>query len=288
MGILFAVINAILLGAANLLLKRSFKSLSPSISFFIFSIFSLFGWGGLGFLLGVDFQNVLFGFFVGVVSAILGQAIYIYVLSKGELSITATILSSFSIYTIIFSMIFNNERPAQLALVFIGLAILGTLIVSFPEKGKFNKKDLKQVGLISLAVFAAVCIGASDTLAKYYINTTSVGSFLFYTAIAQVLVSLVYLKIEKEPLAQFGNILNKLDEYKFALLGSLSISVSTMFLFLAFNFALASVVSPIAAINPVLTVLLALIFLKERISFKNGVGLVMVLVAILGISFAST
>jgi uncharacterized membrane protein len=53
---------------------------------------------------------------------------------------------------------------------------------------------------------------------------------------------------------------------------------------LAFDYALASIVSPIAASYPVLTVLLALIFLKEKISRKNAVGLVCVLIAILGIS----
>jgi drug/metabolite transporter (DMT)-like permease len=124
LGIFFSVLNALLLGIANILLKKSYKDFSPSVSFFIFSIFCLINWTILGLILGVNFSNPLLGFSVGLVSAILGQAVYIYVLSKGELSITSTILSSFSIYTILLSMIFNHERPSQTSLIFISLAII--------------------------------------------------------------------------------------------------------------------------------------------------------------------
>ncbi len=287
-GIVLAVIDTLLLGTANVLLKKSYKDFSSSVSFFIFSIFSLITWGGLGLIMGVDFSNLLFGLFIGFVSAILGQAIYIYVLGKGELSITATILSTYSVYTIIFSILFNHESLSQAALIFVVLAILGTLIVSLPEKDQFHKKDLKNIGLIAWAVFAAICIGGADTLTKYYLNTASIGSFLFYTAIAQFLVSFVYLKLENEPLSQFKNIFHQLSEYKYALLGSLGISTATMTLFLAFNYAIASIVSPISASYPVVTILLALIFLKEKLSLKNSLGLILVIVAIIGVGFISS
>lgn len=285
MGIIFAVLTSLLLSLSNVLLKKSFKDFSPSISFFILAVFSVLLWAPVGLLLGVQFNQWLFGSFVGLVSAILGQAIYIYVLQKGELSITATILSSFSIYTIIFSMLFNKERPTSITLLFIFFTILGTIIVSLPKK--FNKKELKKLSFIGWAVFAAVCIGTSDTLTKFYINKSSVGSFLFYVAFAQIIVSFVYLQFDKQRLNQFKEISQQFKEYKFALLGSLSIAIATMFLFLSFNFTLASIASPIAASAPVLTVILALIFLKDKITIKNWVGLVLVLVSIIGLGFVN-
>ncbi len=285
MGILLAVLSALLLGVANVLLKKSYKDFSPSISFFIFSVLSLIGWGSLGLILGVDFSNPLYGLLIGIVSAVLGQALYIYVLSKGELSITATIIASYSIYTILLSILFNHERLSQPALLMVALAILGTLLVSFPEKGSFNKSDLKRIKLILLAVIVSIGIGASDVLAKYYINNSSDGSFLFYVAIAQVFVSLVYLRMDKEPLSQFSNIMSKLKEYQYPLLGSLFVSVSTMCFFTAFNHAQASIVSPINSSSPVLTVLLSIFFLKERLTIKNALGILLVLAAIVGVSF---
>jgi drug/metabolite transporter (DMT)-like permease len=279
MGIIFAITNALLLGFANFLLKKSFKDFPPSVSFFIFGFFSFIIWGLVGLLWGIDFTNIWLGVFVGVVSAILGQGIYVYVLEKGELSITATILSSFSIYTIIFSMLFNEERPSLLTLFFIGLTIIGTIIVSLPKN--LNITELKKINLILWAVFAAICIGAADTLSKFYITKTSVGSFLFYVSIAQLFISMLYLRFDKQPLGQFKQILNKLDEYKFALLGSLGITISTLCLFLSFNFTLASIASPIGASYPIVTIILALLFLKEKISVKNWIGLAFVLTSII-------
>lgn len=163
--------------------------------------------------------------------------------------------------------------------------MLGTLIVTLPEKGKLNKKELQHLSMIAWAVFGAVSIGAADTISKYYIDAVSVGSFLFYTAIAQVVVSFVYLRLEKESLGQFKTIFKRLDEYKNALLGSFFVSISTVFLFLAFSYTLASIIAPIAATNPVLTVILAVILLKEKLSLKNIIGLILVIAAILGLAF---
>jgi len=283
MGIILAVLSSLLLGISNVLLKKSFKDFPPSISFFIASAFSILIWVPVGLLFGVEFNQWLLGSFVGLVSAILGQALYIYVLEKGEISITATILASFSIYTILFSMIFNRERPTLLTLFFIALTIIGTIIVSLPEE--INKKELKKVNFIFWAVGAAIGIGASDTLTKYYINQASVGSFLFYVSFAQILVSLIYLKFDKQPLNQLNEIFHRFKEYTFALLGSLFIIVATMFLFLSFNFTLASIASPIAASSPIVTIVLALIFLKEKISLKNWMGLIIVFVSIISIGF---
>ena len=285
MGIIFALLACILLGTANVLLKKRFKDFPPSVSFFILSVFSVLLWAPVGIILGVEFNQILLGIFVGVISAILGQAIYIYVLEKGEISITATILSTFSIYTIIFSILCNVERPETITFLLISLTILGTIIVSLPQH--VDKKDLKKITIILWAVFAAICIGASDTLSKYYINQTSVGTFLFYVAFAQLFVSFIYLRMEKQSLKQFQDIFYKFYEYKFALLGSLFIAIATMFLFLSFNYTLASIASPIAASAPIVTIILALIFLKEKVSVKNWIGLILVLVSIIGVGIVS-
>jgi drug/metabolite transporter (DMT)-like permease len=211
--------------------------------------------------------------------------IYIYVLQKGELSITATLLDSFPIYTILFSVLFNKERPGTLSLLFIALTILGTLIVSLPEK--FSKSEFKKISFVIWAVFAAICIGASDTLSKFYIDRTSVGSFLFYVSFSQLLISFIYLKVERQPLSQFKHFLKKFSDYKNAFFGSMFIAIATMFLFLSFNFTLASIASPIAGTAPVITILLALIFLKDKITAKNWLGLILVLLSIIGMGITN-
>jgi drug/metabolite transporter (DMT)-like permease len=285
MGIFFAVLSALFLASANVILKKGFKEFPPSVSFFIFSLFALILWIPTAFFLTVNFSQFWFVFVVGFISAILGQLIYIYVISKGELSITSTILATYSVYTIIFSNIFNHERLSLTNWIMIALTIVGTLIVCLPKQ--FKKEELKKLSFVLWAIIGAISIGTSDTLTKFAINKTSVGSFLLCAAIAQFIVSFAYLKKEKQPLHQFKEIITKRDEYKYAVIGSLLLAAGTMFFFLSFNFTLASIASPINATYPVLTVFLSLIFLKEKLTIKDIIGLLLVVIAVIGVSLTS-
>ena len=144
---------------------------------------------------------------------------------------------------------------------------------------------MKRLDGIVWALFAAMTIGISDTLSKWYIQKTSVGSILFYTACTQLIVSILYMKFKREKFSQFNNIFKQLKEYSLPLWGSFLIAFGTGCIYLAFNFTNASIASPIMASYPVLTVLLALVFLKEKISAKNWIGLILLFIAVIGIGF---
>ncbi len=283
MGIIIAILGSLVIGIANVLVKKAFKSFSPSISFFVFSLISLILWGGVGLIFGLTPGNIIYGLLVGFSTAILGQAIYFHALSKGELTINAPILASYSIYTIIFSILFNHEHINLATSVCVILAIIGTVIVAFPDK--IDKQELKKLSPVLWAIGAAIAIGASDTLSKGYINNSSVWNFFFYAAIAQVITSLAYLKLQQEPLGQLKSVLFNLKDDTYLLWGTITASVGTLFLFLAFQFTLASIASPITSTYPVVTIILAMIFLKEKISRKSWIGITLVVLAILGLGF---
>ena len=283
MGITIALLGSLVIGIANVLMKKSFKTFSPSASFFIFAIICFACWGGVGLLFGFTPGNLLYGTIVGFSTAILGQGIYFHALSKGELSINVPILASYSIYTIVFSILFNHEQINFLTGICIFLAVIGTIIVAFPDK--INRKELEKLSPILWAIGAAIAIGASDTLSKRYINDTSVWNFFVYAAIAQVIVSFGYMKLQHQSLQQFSGILKSLKDYTFLLWGTLAIAIGTLLLFLSFNFTLASIASPITSTYPVVTIILAKIFLKDEISSKNWVGIILVIGAIFGVGF---
>lgn len=284
MGIFIAVLGSLVIGVANVLLKKSFKTFSPSVSFFVFALISFVLWGGVGLVFGgFTPGNILYGLAAGFITAILGQCIYFHALSKGELTINAPILASYSIYTIILSVLFNHEHINFATGICVLVAIVGTVIVAFPDK--INKSELKKLSPILWAIGAAIAIGASDTVSKRYINDTSVGNFFVYAAFAQVITSLVYLKMQHEKINQFKTIVANIKEDAYLFWGSVSVSVGTLFLFLAFQFTLASIASPITSTYPVVTIILAMIFLKEKISLKSWIGVGLVLLAILGVGF---
>ena len=102
---------------------------------------------------------------------------------------------------------------------------------------------------------------------------------------AQVPVALVYLRIEKQKLGQFINTIKHFQKYKFALIGSFLSIITVLFLWLAFASSNLSVVSPLTGIYLGITIVLAYLFLKERIKLKDFIGLVVIIMGVIGISY---
>ena len=287
-GIIFALICAVFIAFSQLSLRKSYQNLPPSIAFFFDAIFGLLIWIPLAVFMGIS-GSASWGeaFYFAVVSAILSEAIVFYALSHGELAVTATVLATYPVYTVIFSRILNNEILSLPVTFFVVLAILGSLIASMPDK--FKGTELKLSKGIIWPFIAAICIGFSDTISKGYINRSSDFSFLFSLGFVQIPIAIAYLKIEKQSLVKsVEGVFKNLNNYKFALLGGLFNIVGTGFLWLSFSFAPASIASPITGSNGALTVLFSRLILKEKILVKKYIGILLAFIGIIGIAILRT
>lgn len=283
-GIIFALLCAVFIGFSQISLRKSYKELSPSIAFLFDSIFGLLIWVPLSFFMGIS-GTVNWGqaIFFAVVSAILSEAIVFYALSHGELVVTVTILATYPVYTIIFSRLINNEILSFQITLFVFLAILGSIIASLPDK--LSRSEFKFNKGIIWPFIATVCIGLSDTISKGYINRSGNFSLLFSLGFVQIPVALAYLRIEKQSLVKsLKGVTKRLKEYKFALLGGLFNIIGTGFLWLSFSYAPASIASPITGTNGVLTVVLSKLLLKEQISKRKYIGIILAFIGVVGIS----
>ena len=106
----FSDSSLLFVGFSQISLRKSYKELPPSVAFLFDSIFGLLIWVPLAFFMGIS-GTVSWGqaIFFAVVSAILSEAIVFYALSHGELAVTATVLATYPVYTVIFSRLFNGE-----------------------------------------------------------------------------------------------------------------------------------------------------------------------------------
>lgn len=285
MGIFFAVLSALSQAVLWVSLKKSYEKLTPSVAFFFDMLFGLFIWLPFALILGVDLSNVPLLFLFAFISGILSEAFVFFVMSKGEVSYTNTIFSTYPIFTIFFSLLINKESLSSAQWILVFLVILGTFIVSVPER--ITRKELLKKSFIIWPLLGAFAVGFSDTLSKSIIDKTSAQSFLFALSFVQIPIALAYLKIEKQPLGQFRNILKQFSKYKFALLGSLLNVLTVLFLWLSFQYAPASVASPITASYPGLTIILAIVFLKENVKPKDFLGFVIIILSIAGLGYFS-
>lgn len=284
LGILFALLCGVFVAFSQLSLRKSYKELQPSVAFFFDAFFGLLIWVPLALFMGIS-GNVSWSeaIFFAVVSAILSEAIVFYALSHGELAVTATVLATYPVYTVIFSRVLNKEILSVPVLFFVCLAIFGSILASLPDRLKKEEFSLNK-GIIWPFV-AAICIALSDTISKGYINKSNDFSFLLTLGVVQIPVALAYLRIEKESvLKATKGVLQRFSEYKFALLGGLFNIIGTGFLWLSFSFAPASIASPITGTNGALTVLFTRLLLQEKISIKKYVGIVLSFLGVIGIA----
>src|SRR4030042_3843359 len=267
MGIVFGLLAALGQAFGYVSIKKSFRELNPSIAFFFDACFGLLLWIPFVLFIGINFSQlpIVAGF--ALLSALLSEAFVFYALSKGHLSISGTIFAAYPIFSIFFSYFLNNERLLFWHWLFVGLTIIGVIIVSLPKK--FKKEEFKEKLYIIWPLAAAITVGLSDTLSKGIIDKTSAETFLFALAFAQVPVAISYLLVTKQSLGQFEIALKEINKYKFAVLGSFLNIVAVLFLWLAFSSTYASIASPLTAAYPALLVYTSYVFLKEKPSVRE-------------------
>lgn len=286
MGIVFALIAALSQSILWVALKKSYENLAPSVAFFFDMLLGLFVWVPFSIFVGVEWAQMGTVFVYALVSALLSEAFVFYVFSKGEVSYTSTLFSTYPVFTIILSVLLNHERLSVWQTMLVVCVVLGTLIVSLPEKikrGEWAKK-----AFLVWPLLGALAVGISDTLSKGIIDRTSAESFLFALAFAQVPVSLLYLVYEKQAIPRLSLVRHEWSIYKYALLGSCMNVLTVLFLWLAFARAPASVASPITAAYPGFVVLFAVLFLKEKVARKDWVGFTLIVLSVMGISYLSS
>lgn len=280
-GIVIAIISAIFMTGMEIALKKSYKELDPSVAFFFDMLFGLILWIPLGFIFDARINSIIECIPYAIISAILSEALVFYALSKGNLSITTVLISTYPIYTLLFSMIINSERLNYLQIILILVTLVGTILTSISSD--FKLKNIKNI-VVLIPLFTAVAVGLSDTLTKGIINKTSSFDFLVAIALVQIPVSILYLIITKEKMMLIiKNVKNGIVEYKYSILGSLLNVLGTGCLLVSFNYTYASIASPLTALYTPFVLIYSIFVLKEKSNKINYIGIILALIGAFGI-----
>lgn len=217
-----------------------------------------FFWIPIALLGGVEFEKFPIVFPLALIAGIT-YFVYYYVIGKGEVSLTGTILAAYPLTTIILSGIFLHEQLGVFQKIAILLIILGSVLIAMPK----NIKSFKFADWVYWAIFGAILIGSGDFLAKVGIGKSNAYTWLFFLALAYIPCTLVNFLIDKK-----GRIIPKFNLRKFmpTIIGVAMVGLGIVPFNLAFQSGMASLVAPVSSSYVVLTAVLAFFFLKERIS----------------------
>ncbi len=230
-------------------------------------------WGGYWYLMGHPLMPLTsIATIAGVIASIcfaIGMILYYVALDVkfSKISIVSSITGAFPIITVLLAVIFLKEKFPILAAFGIAFVILGTILLGIKKLGeKYNNR------IYILSFICMILWSVGDVLAKVSIDMSShIYFMLLYFVIGFIIWNLYYITYSKERMPS-NNGTKKVGLFW----GVLSVALFTLgsiFIYLAFESGLVSLVSPITNGYPILTVVIAHSFLKEKLTINQKIAI---------------
>lgn len=271
--IFWAVGASLAWGTGQIFIKKSLNGVTPLTYNILVTVVGLLVYLPYAFFLGFDPGNFGAASFLILAFVAATYLFYFYAVSMENISLAGTILATYPAATVFFSIIFLGERLTTNQLFFSLIILLGVVLIGLPEKLRGFKLEKWFV----FAVLVSLLVGFADFLAKGVVNQTAMGDYFMLYAMATIPGLLLAYFVDKK-----GRVWPRLKGkfWLLALMGALGMEVGNVFFFTAFSKGPASLVSPFVSSYQVITVILAIIFLKEKLRKVQALG---VALAVLGI-----
>lgn len=209
---------------------------------------------------------------------VLGYYFYMRGCEVGNLTLVSPIASTYSLVTILFSIIFLQERLAPAAWIAVSIIFIGIVMTS---GNIFRSLRGGSQGFLQ-AILAMVGFGVAFFILGFSAKTLDVNNAFFYSAFTQaVLFSLLALsrngKLEKGDVTK--------HRWLIFFVHSLLVNAGWVFYIFASKVGDLSLVTPISSVYSGVTVLLAIAINREITTVGQKVGIGTVLVGVFLLSY---
>ncbi len=282
MWVLFAFASAFFAGVTSILAKIGVKDVDSHVATAIRTIIVLiFSWimvfiiGSQSTIVNIDGKTFLFLILSGLSTG--GSWLcYFKALQLGDVNKVVPIDKSSTILTMILAFIFLNEKiTINMLIGMIGIAIGTYLMIQKKEKAE---KIVKRKAWLIYALLSALFASLTSILGKVGIeNVESNLGTAIRTIVVLVMAWIIVFATKKQ------RDIKKIDKRSliFLILSGVATGASWLCYYKALQDGLASIVVPIDKLSILVTVLFAYIFLKEKLSKKSLLGLILIVVGTL-------
>ena len=282
MWILYAFGSAFFAGATSILAKIGVKDVDSHVATAIRTIVVLiFSWlmvfivGSQGTIADISTRTFIFLILSGLATGA-SWLCYFKALQLGDVNKVVPIDKSSTILTMILAFIFLGENiTINMIIGMIGIGI-GTYLMI--QKKEESNKIIRGKSWIVYAVLSAVFASLTSILAKVGIeNVESNLGTAIRTIVVLIMAWVIVFVTQKQ------NDVKKIDKRSliFLILSGVATGASWLCYYKALQDGLASIVVPIDKLSILFTVLFAYIFLKEKLSKKSVLGLILIVVGTL-------
>lgn len=282
MWLIYAFGSAFFAGITSILAKVGIKDVDSHLATAIRTIIVLiFSWimvfliGSQSTIVNIDGKTFLFLILSGLSTG--GSWLcYFKALQLGDVNKVVPIDKSSTILTMILAFIFLNEKiTINMVIGIIGIAI-GTYLMI--QKKEEVEKVVKGKAWLIYALLSALFASLTSILGKVGIENIESNLGTAIRTIVVLIMSWIIVFATKKQ-----SDVKKIDKRSliFLILSGIATGASWLCYYKALQDGLASIVVPIDKLSILVTVLFAYIFLKEKLSKKSLLGLILIVVGTL-------
>ena len=282
MWFIYAFIGALITGVGQVLVKKGQMRLTPLLDNFLATIIVNLLLVPLLLLWGVDLKVGYEIWVYALIAATMYAFIY-YIFNAGEISLMISLINAFPIVTIILAVSILHEWPNSFQWIGIVSVIIGTILIS--RENDNDKTINTSKNWVLWGLLGALAIGIAEFVTKLATANVDGFTFTFFVYIMYIPLLLIFLKIDKKG-SKFHLLKNK-SSLIFTIIGIFLIELGLIAIALAYQYGLASLVSPVVASQLLVTAILAVIFLKEKLLNIQKVGIFFTLVGVVLIGIAT-
>jgi len=217
------------------------------------------------------------GLFIGFISGVCGAlgnfALLASLGAGGQAAIVFPLTALYPLVTVVIAVLFMRERARRTQVIGIALAILAVLMLSVDVSASYARVELKFSNALLYAFAALVAFGLAAVFQKLATNRVSAETAFATFAAGFIPPSILILFLE--PVTT--NL--RLAPVLWAIAGGLLNGLGVLATLAAYRRGgKASVVTPLAAVYPMITVILAVVFLGEKLVAVQIAGIALALI----------
>lgn len=199
-------------------------------------------------------------------------------LSVGKIGIVSPVANSWTVFVVLFGLLFLGEALTWLQLLFIGLIAVGVFFIS-ARLDDFRRHGVRFSAGLGYALLA--CLFWGVVMVIYKVNVGLVGAFFaaLLVEVAAVVMSFAHLRLSGGRL-----VLPARGLWLQLLLVAFFGVAATLGFTLGVSVAPVAIIAPIAAASPLVSALYASVVFKERLSVQQWLSAVVVVLGLVGLS----
>ncbi len=238
----------------------------------------------LAFAFKTEFHISILAIILSPVAAIVYSAGYLFFFKgfeKGNVSIIASTMNLWAVFTMLFAFIFMGQRLSLTQTIGVVMILSGATLASIDWDNITKQKFQLSLG-VKEAILGAFFFGIFWNISE--IISEEIG-WLFTTIFVKLGIAIFLLVFSLVAKQEFGltNTPAK-TKYVIVLMGMIEVAAVALV-----NYGLtigdAILITPIASALSIVTIALAVIFLKDKISKLQGIGIATAIIGIIATAF---